>query len=346
MSQHPVVPLTALLLLASPLAAQSTRHTISGKDVAIYNLAGVVRAEAGTGSEVVVEVMRAGADAGQLRIATGAVRGRETLRVMYPGNHIVYPALGRDSRTETAVRDDGTFSDAGGSSHRVTIAGSGRGLEASADMRILIPRGQKAAIYLAVGKVIVANVNGDLLVDLAAADVEASGTVGTLRLDVGSGDVRVTGAQGDLDVDTGSGDVVLERIRARDVRIDTGSGDVTATGLTASEVRIDTGSGDVNLSGVSTPAVTLDTGSGDVSIDADAELRDVRAETGSGDITIRAPASFSAGVDLQTSSGSIRSDFDVAVTRREEDRLVGRIGSGRGTVRVESGSGDVRLVRK
>ncbi|MEO8227643.1 MAG: DUF4097 family beta strand repeat-containing protein [Gemmatimonadota bacterium] len=333
-------------ILASPLAAQSSRHTISGRDVAIYNLAGDVRVEAGTGPDVVAEITRAGSDASQLRIESGPVRGRQTLRVIYPGNRIVYPALGERSHTETTVRDDGTFGDDHDDSHRVTIAGSGRGLEAAADMRVLIPKGQRAAIYLAVGKITVTNVDGDLTLDAASANVDASGTAGTLRIDVGSGSVRVTGGEGDIDIDTGSGDVALERLRGRQVRIDTGSGEVTARGLAANELHVDTGSGSVRLAAISASRASLDTGSGTIEIDSDGRLEEVTAETGSGDITIRAPGSLSAAVDIETSSGSIDSDFDIAITRREEDHIVGRIGSGNGRIRLESGSGDVRLVRK
>src|SRR6476661_50197 len=85
--------------------------------------------------------------------------------------------------------------------------------------------------------------------------------------------------------------------------------------------------------------------SGDIRLDVDATLRSFHGETGSGDVTIRAPASLSAALDIETSSGEIESDFEVAVTRREEDHLVGRIGSGTGRISVDTGSGSVRLLR-
>src|SRR2546428_13345826 len=90
------VPVVALgALLASPgraLPHQSERHAISGDDVAIYNLAGVMRVEAGSGSDGVGEITGGGRDAGKLRGGTRPVRGRETLRVGYSDDDIVYYA--------------------------------------------------------------------------------------------------------------------------------------------------------------------------------------------------------------------------------------------------------------
>jgi hypothetical protein len=344
-TRHPRLPLVPLLLLlAAPLGAQGTRYTLSGSDVAIYNLAGEMRVEAGSGAAVVVEVTRHGADAAKLQVESGPLNGRQTLRVIYPADRIVYPALGRHSESQTRVNDDGTFD--GKRGHEVTIAGDGAGLEAFADLRVLVPTGQRIAVNLVAGRVIVANVNGQLSVDASSADVEASGTRGGLTIDVGSGDVKVSDAAGDVNVDTGSGDVTLNGVRGGDVGIDTGSGDVTGTTVEARSLKIDTGSGGVQLAGISSADVNLDTGSGDIQLDVDATLRSFHAETGSGDVKLRAPASLGAEVDFETSSGEIRSDFDVTVTRREEDHLVGRIGDGRGRLSIDTGSGDVTLTRK
>src|SRR5512140_216034 len=151
-TRHPRLPLVPLLLLlAAPLGAQSTRYTLSGSEVAIYNLAGEMRVEAGSGAAVVVEVTRHGTDAAKLQVESGPLNGRQTLRVIYPGDRIVYPALGRHSESQTRVNDDGTFD--GKRGHEVTIAGDGSGLEASADLRVLVPTGQRIAVNLVAGRV-------------------------------------------------------------------------------------------------------------------------------------------------------------------------------------------------
>src|SRR6266496_2075556 len=158
-------------VLAGPvvLVAQQERHSLEAGDVAIYNRAGEVSVEAGQDS-VGVQLTRGGGGAGQLRVEQGEIDGRETLRVIYPSNKIVYPPLGRGSSTQLPVRDDGTFGDEHGRhehsrGRQVTISDRGDGLEAHADLRISVPRGSKVAVHLAVGKVTVANVNGRLSVD-------------------------------------------------------------------------------------------------------------------------------------------------------------------------------------
>lgn len=331
-------------LAVSTLSAQTSHYTVSGADVAVYNLVGQMRVESSSGSAVVVEVTRHGADGARLTIENSALNGRQTLRVIFPGDRIVYAPLGRHSRTQVRVRDDGTFEGRGG--REVTVTGDGSGLEAYADLRVLVPRGQRASVNLAVGHVTVSNVDGHLSVDASSADVEASGTRGELSIDVGSGDVGVSDAQGGLSVDTGSGEVTLTGIRADNVSIETGSGNVTGTRLGGTGLKIDTGSGDVRLSAVSAPDANIETGSGNIELQVDATLRSFHGETGSGDVTLRAPASLSAMVDLETSSGDISSDFAVAVTRREEDHIVGRIGDGQGKISVDTGSGNVKLVRE
>src|SRR6184192_4104024 len=97
------------LVLVAPLRAQTERRSLSGDRVAIYNLAGKLRVESGRGSDVEVEITRGGRDADQLRIEQGNVGGRQTLRVIYPADRVVYPERGRSDRTTINVRDDGTW---------------------------------------------------------------------------------------------------------------------------------------------------------------------------------------------------------------------------------------------
>jgi hypothetical protein len=121
-----------VLIAAANAAAQAERRTLSGDRVAIYNLAGKVRVQAGSGSQVVVDVTRGGRDGGQLKLASGDLRGWESLRVIYPADRIVYPEMGYRSRTQMTVNSDGTFDDGNHdrgffSRDRVEISASGSG---------------------------------------------------------------------------------------------------------------------------------------------------------------------------------------------------------------------------
>lgn len=338
-----------LFLAGAEVGAQASTHELRGSRVAIYNIAGVVQVEAGTGSAVQVEVTRRGRDAGQLRVESGSLRQRETLRVIYPGDRIVYrgPESSRWGRMRTSLRvaDDGTFDGGwdGSRGDRVEVRSDGEGLEASADLRVRVPRGTSLELHLAVGEATVSNMEGDLLIDVHAARVTTNGTRGRLDLDTGSGEVSVTNAEGEVTLDTGSGSVTLEGIRGPSLVLDTGSGRVSGDRVEVRELRLDTGSGRVALRGVQAPDVFLDTGSGSVEIDLAADVDRLSVDSGSGGVTIGVPSTLGAELSIETGSGGI--DVDVPVTMRRAGRrsFEGQLGDGRGRMGIETGSGGVRI---
>lgn len=347
---HPTLVFTGFCLFQSAQAQQPERYSIKGDQVAIYNLAGEVRLEAGNGSAVVAQVTRGGADAGKLKVLRSPIDDREALRLVYPADRIQYGKLSHGSTTQLRVRDNGTFGDNDDEKRRdegrrVTIASRGGGLDAHADLRIAVPPGKSVAVYLAVGAVSVTNVDGDLSIDASSAPVTASGTRGELDIDVGSGAVQVSQARGDLSADTGSGTVGLSNVRGESVSIHTGSGEVTASDLRSNQLSIESGSGDIQITALVAPQVSLETGSGAVSADLSGEVWDVSVETGSGDVTLKLPPTLGAEVDIETSSGEIETDFEVAVTRHARDHMTGRIGDGRGKIAIETGSGGIKLVK-
>jgi hypothetical protein len=338
-------PLLAAALLALPLQAQEVQR-IPGNAVAIYNLAGRVEVTSGTGSEVVVRITRRGADADQLRIETGPIRGRETLRVIYPSDEIVYSEMGRGSSSSTQVRADGTFSDGGGGrGERVRIRGSGSGMEAWADLAVEVPPGRSLAVYLATGHAEARGVEGDLLIDTGSGDVVASEITGSLEVDTGSGRIDVRGVAGDLTVDTGSGRVDASGVVGSAVSLDTGSGAITAVDIEADLLRVDTGSGQIELGSITSGDVVVDTGSGSVEVELLSDVERLSVDTGSGSVTVRVSADLGARVMIETGSGGIDLDFPVEVRSVRRNRLDGVIGDGRGEIEIDTGSGSVRLLR-
>jgi len=241
------IAVTVVPAIGTPSAAAGAqtpdRRTLTGNDIAVYNIAGVMRVEGGTGGDVTVEVTRGGRDGSKLQIATGPIRGRETLRVIYPDRRVVYKQSDRGWRSRTTLRvdDDGTFSDDRSRDGRsVDIVESGDGLDAYADVRVVVPRGKRVSVYLGVGEAKIENVEGDLYVDVSSAPVTATRTRGKLSLDTGSGEVRVTDAQGEIDLDTGSGSVEVSNIRGPHLKMDTGSGRVRGSDVAFSAVVIST----------------------------------------------------------------------------------------------------------
>lgn len=344
----------AVLALAGSTRAQTETVRLSGASVAVYNLAGSVSIGAGSGSDVMVTVRRAGADARRLELRTGAVDLRrgdwgqvESLRIVYPGDRVRYD--GMRGTTQLNVRDDGTFWGRGGNGRngrRVEISNRGGGLEASADLEISVPRGRRILVALAAGTIDARNVNGDLYLDTGSGDITADGTAGILNLDTGSGNVTVDDADGDVSIDTGSGNVEVRSMRGPALSVDTGSGDITVAGAEARDIEVDTGSGGVTLLGLRTDRVGVDTGSGDVAVETAAGSASIQVDTGSGDVTVSVPADYAGDVRLETSSGRMATELPITLLRRSDDEISGRIGEG-GSARIEvdTGSGDIRIRR-
>lgn len=335
-------------LIAAPVAAQTEQRTVKGSLVAVYNVAGRLRAVAGTGDAVTIDITRGGADRAKLRIETGTIRDRETLRIVYPdADRIVYPEL--RGRTSIDVRRDGTFSDASWDEFsrrdRVDVRNYGPGLEAFADLVVHIPRGQRIELYLAVGRVEVSNVEGNVVVDVGAAEVDVAGMKGNLVLDTGSGRVAVRDVAGDLDIDTGSGGLTIERVKGGVLRIDSGSGGIQATDIDVREFNADVGSGGLRVYRMKAQQVTAETGSGGVNLELLGDIDRLDVETGSGGATVRLPATLSAEIEAETGSGGFSTDFEITTRRVSRNHVSGRIGDGKGRIRLEAGSGTIRLLK-
>jgi DUF4097 and DUF4098 domain-containing protein YvlB len=346
------VAIVATALAVHSASAQTERRTLSGSSVAIYDLAGRVSVEQGSGSEIVVEITRDGHDAKKLTIDVGELRGRNTLRVRYPDDDIVYPELGRWSNSDFRIDSDGTWGDddrgdrrdRSWSGHHVRIKGDGRGTEAWADLKILVPAGKSVAVYIGVGELGATRVSADLRLSASSARVTVNGTKGNLVATAGSGGVEVRGAAGDdIRLETGSGGVTANDVNGKRLRIATGSGGVTGSRLTSEDLDVSVGSGSIRVDDTRAPRTRLSAGSGGIRMEFASPVKALDVEAGSGGVTVAIAGTVNAEVDVQTGSGGIESDFPVQVNRMERNRLHGQIGDGTGHIRIHSGSGSVRL---
>ena len=346
-----LLPLLALTLPAALRAQQVERIVLEGRDVAVHNLVGALRVEGGSGDRVVVEVTRKGRDGGRLTLATGEVRGRQTLRVIYPSDRITYSEVDWLGRTSFTVNPDGTldhYRDGDGGwrdRRRVTVDGRGAGLDAHADLRVLVPRGMTVALHQGIGETTVDNVEANLSVDSEAMRIRASRVRGSLRLEAGSGGVQVSDVTGDLQIESGSGGATVNGVRGGAAHFEVGSGGLKGGTFDVTELVAEAGSGGIRLSGVKANRLRVETGSGGSDVQLVGAVSDASLEAGSGGVTLRLPESTSAAVDIEASSGSIQSDFEVKTARLERRALRGTIGSGAGKIRIESGSGTVRLLK-
>jgi DUF4097 and DUF4098 domain-containing protein YvlB len=142
------------------------------------------------------------------------------------------------------------------------------------------------------------------------------------KLNTGSGNIHATGLHGSFTVGTGSGDIYVEGSGEGDVKAQTGSGNVELKNLHGG-LRAGTGSGDIKVSG--SPA------------------GDWKLTTGSGNVEFW-PGGTGFTLDASTGSGSIHSDPEMTVQGSfDRHHITGKVNGGGPTVRVETGSGDVRI---
>ncbi|MGQ0643523.1 MAG: DUF4097 family beta strand repeat-containing protein [Gemmatimonadaceae bacterium] len=348
----------ALVVAGRTEAQTAERFSLRSDRVSIYNLVGSIRVEGAseTGGATTIEVTKRGADGARLRVETGQIRGRETLRVLYPERRISFSddrGVLRNwfERTEIEIDDDGTFGNSGGGRrwsdrNRYVISARGGGFEGYADVVVRIPPGRTLAIHLGVGEASVARVEGEIVVDVHAATVTTTNTKGRLTLDTGAGAVRVTDASGSTLIDSGSGDVEITRVSGEDLTIDSGSGAVTGTDVTVADLDVDSGSGSIRLRNVSAKDITIDSGSGSVDLDLASDVDRLEADTGSGRFVLHVPPSLGAEVMIESGRHGLDVDFPMTITRRNDDYVRGTIGDGKGEIRIDTGSGGVRLRRR
>jgi hypothetical protein len=142
------------------------------------------------------------------------------------------------------------------------------------------------------------------------------------KLQTGSGDIRATGLEGAFTVKTGSGNIVAEQTGQGDVVAETGSGDIELKDIHGG-FHGETGSGDIKANGTPSGSWTLQTGSGTIEL-----------WTGNAGVTL----------DASTGSGSVNSEHEMVVQGSfDHHHIHGTLNGGGPTIRVQTGSGDIRL---
>jgi DUF4097 and DUF4098 domain-containing protein YvlB len=178
--------------------------------------------------------------------------------------------------------------------------------------------------------------DSDVAVKTGSADIDLAGQVKAARIKTGSGDVTCDTFSGGALIETGSGDVEVSEGHA-ELNVKSGSGDVSV-GTCLGELQVSTGSGDVEIGTANSRAV-VKTGSGDLQVvtaNADVSLATgsgdlrigtarrgrVSAKGASSDVLIGIPAGTPVWADINTVTGSIRSDLDsVGAPQEGQDHI-------------------------
>jgi lia operon protein LiaG len=336
------------LTLAGP-PQQGDHYELSGRKVAIYNLAGSVRVVRGTGNSVTVDIQRAGADAGKLSVKTNAIDGVPTLRVIFPSDEIASSHLRGGSTTNVRVNSEGLFYRKGGENVRIVSRNRARrdALEADADLTVRVPDGIEVEVHQGVGGIVANGSGGDLSLNSSSGGIEVVNTRGRLKIDTAAGSVTVTGAQGDLlDVNTASGGVDIDAVRTRELNIDVASGSIETRDVQAEKVHLESASGGIRVTTTTAPDLEAETASGSIRIALSGPIKRVEASSASGGVEIALPATFGGEVEMETASGGIDVDFQINIIRSRRNYLRGTIGTGDARVSLSTASGDVRLLER
>jgi hypothetical protein len=155
-----------------------------------------------------------------------------------------------------------------------------------------------------------------------SGNVDDEGVGENAKLNTGSGEIHATGLHGNFTLGTGSGNIYAEQSGQGDVKAETGSGNIELKSLRGT-LRAHTGSGNIKTGGAPTGPWHLGTGSGNVEL-----------WVGDAPLTL----------DAESGSGSIHTDREM-LTQGSNDRhhVTGKLNGGGPLVRVETGSGDIRI---
>lgn len=155
-----------------------------------------------------------------------------------------------------------------------------------------------------------------------SGEITNDGVGQNAKLNTGSGGIHATAMHGGFSLETGSGSIYAEQIGDGDVKAETGSGSIELRNLHGG-LHAETGSGGIKVGGTPTSFWKLETGSGSVEL-----------WTGNAPMTL----------DAETGSGSIHSDREMMTQGSENHHhLSGKIGGGGPSVKVETGSGSIRI---
>ncbi|HLJ54965.1 MAG TPA: DUF4097 family beta strand repeat-containing protein [Chthonomonadaceae bacterium] len=217
------------------------------------------------------------------------------------------------------------------------------------------------------GEVILQELGADARCESASGKISVSTVAGAATIASQSGDIEVRGVLRGLSANSASGDVTAEDIEGGRVECKSVSGDVRASRLglenplditvesISGAVNVTEASGNIGLKAVSgdveaeqlvATRLQAQTVSGDVKVGMKEAFHGaMQLNTVSGDVTLKLPEGTNARVSLASTSGELHCEHEASDVTSCETLWTGQIGTGAGTINVQTISGDVRIQR-
>ena len=174
----------------------------------------------------------------------------------------------------------------------------------------------------------------------SGGDVRLESIAGPSRVRTSGGNIMAKGVKGDVDLETSGGDIRLESMEGS-IEAHTSGGNIHSASIRG-DIKANTSGGDLRLLGVD-GKIRASTSGGSVECELVGANRGIMASTSGGSIRLRLPKDVAGKLEAESSGGSIDSDFPVATTHWEQNRLNGLINGGGPSIRVHTTGGGITL---
>ncbi|MCM0649211.1 DUF4097 domain-containing protein [Clostridium swellfunianum] len=173
-----------------------------------------------------------------------------------------------------------------------------------------------------------------------------SSYIDELKLTSSSGSIHVKELElSSLQCNSSSGSTTIDNVIADNFDHSSSSGSLTINGLTSKTSKLSSSSGSMRVNGF-TGNLKASSSSGSTRVEYLSFDNDISITASSGSVELKLPKTAEFYLDANASSGSIRSDFPVAMTGSSDKRhLKGVVGNDKNKVRINTSSGGIRITK-
>ena len=192
----------------------------------------------------------------------------------------------------------------------------------------------------AVERIYVHSSSGDMELDeFLSENIDIDANSG--RIETG----RIRAAE-ELTIKASSGRIISEYLEGGSISLHSSSGRISVNELAAERTQIDASSGDITIERMSGGAAGIEASSGKIDLGIQELSDDISIKSSSGDVNISLPRGTAFDVELDASSGKIRSDFKILseFNNKKKNELSGEINGGGPAVSVKVSSGDINFI--
>lgn len=177
------------------------------------------------------------------------------------------------------------------------------------DYQVKIPVDFNCTIHTSVGDIQIQRINGVVFATSGTGNISVDSLQGDIQIQGGTGDIHLGTVEGDLNVSTSTGDIRIDYARGEIHRLETSTGSITAT--------------------LEIPKYTEN-----------------RIQSSTGDISLYLRGELSTQLWVGVGTGEILlEELNLRIEEEQDNQVVGIIGTGDAQLRVQSSTGDIRIIR-